>query len=493
MSRRFLHAGLAGTLLVAIALPASALSPLESTPLNSGWTAGSLRLAPSHLDRSGEAEVSVRQSFDQFEVMQGPSTAFSLQLRALENVLLYADYGKLTQLGLRGPLSGPEGIALGWDAALRHDTYMLSQTGARMLVPFTSLDAVGWGGDFRLNGKSSLGGMNLYYGPLLSLMSNRWGLGVEAGAEVDLAGWVLGANAGARYHFRTQDAPGYSYAMQPFEDLLGLGVRKALTDTLEANVSFQWQPENVYGMWNRSYTAGVSYRMARKAPEPMPEPTPLPTPVPRPVATPQPAVAPAPQGLMLAGRIYSSLGPIQGPITVRLKHRAPGKQNFATISETTRANASGNFSFRGLAKGEYQVFFKDESGDPTLVDFALADAIAPDAEGHLPPVELDVAWHGIDAVLVDGSAVQVGWPTKPGLGNAIYQGLVRGTLAGSSVDFMSFPEAPSEATGGRFNVTSGMERSESLSVVIKYWKPGNAFAGSGYYGQSKPVQPKRAQ
>lgn len=491
MKRFPVHAVMAGSIVMTAALPASAASPLDASPLNSGWTAGAIRLAPFHLDRSGEADVSLRQSFDQYSTMQGPSTAFSLQLRALSNVLLYADYGKLTQVGLRGPLSALEGMQLGWDAALRHDTYMLSQTGAQLLVPFTHLDAVGWGGDFRLNGKSTLGGMNLYYGPLLSVMSNRWGVGLEAGVEADLAGWVLGANAGARYHFGLKDAPAYSYVMQPFEDVLGLGVRKALTDTLEANVAFQWQPDNVYGMWNRSYMAGVTWRMAQKASEPTPAPTPEPTPAP--VATPAPVKAPVKQSLMLAGRVYSSLGEIQGPVTVRLKRRMPGERDFVTVPESLRANADGTFLFADLKAADYQVFFKDESGDATLVDYALADATAPGPEGQVPVVELDVAWRGIDAQVVDGSAVQVSWPAKPGLTSAIYQGLVRGRLAGSPVDFANFPETPSDVTTGRFNVTSGMERADALTVVIKYWKPGNSFAGSGYYGQSKPILPKRAQ
>lgn len=495
MNRFPVHAVLAGSLLLTAAIPAVAVSPLESSPLNSGWTAGAIRIAPHHLDRSGEADVSVRQSFDQFATMQGPSTAFSLQLRALESVLLYADYGKLTQLGLRGPLGGPAGMQLGWDAALRHDTYMLSQTGAQLLLPFTNLEAVGWGGDFRLNGQSTLAGLSLYYGPLLSVMSNRWGVGLEAGVEVDLAGFVLGANAGARYHFGLKDAPAYSYVMQPLEDVVGLGVRKALTDSLEANVSFQWQPDNVYGMWNRSYTAGVSYRMAQKAAEPAPAPTPVPTPAPTPapVATPVPVKAPVKQTLMLAGRVYSSLGAIQGPVTVRLKRRLPGEQGFVTIPETLQANADGTFRFTDLKAGDYQVFFKDESGNPLLVDYALTDAVKPGYEGAHPVVSLDVAWRGIDAQVVDGSAVQVSWPAKPGLEGAIYQGLVRGSVAGAPVDFTNFPETPSDVTSGRFGVTPGMERADSLTVVIKYWKPGNSFAGSGYYGQSKPILPKRAQ
>lgn len=494
MKRMILQAVLASSLVGAIALPAIALSPLELTPLNSGWTAGSLRIAPMHLDRSGEAELSLRPSFDQFAMMQGPSTALSLQLRALDSVLLYADYGKLTQLGLRGPLPSLGDVGLGWDASLRHDTYMLSQTGAQVLVPFTQLDAVGWGGDFRLNGKSALGGMNVYYGPLISVMSNRWGVGLEAGVEYDLAGWVLGANAGARYHFGLKDAPAYSYVMQPFEDVFGLGVRKALTDTLEANVAFQWQPDNVYGMWNRSYTAGVSWRMAQKASKPAPAPTPAPTPVPTPspMATPTPVKAPVKRTLMLGGRVYSSLGAIQGPVTVRLKRRAPGETGFVTIPETLRAKADGTFLFTDLPKGEYQVFFKDESGDPTLVDYALADATAPGYEGAVPQVELDVAWRGIDAQ-AEGPLVRVNWSAKPGLTAAVYQGLVRGSVAGSPVDFTNFPETPADVTSGRFGVTSGMERADSLYVVIKYWKPGNSFAGSGYYGQSKPILPKRAQ
>ncbi|MOA58321.1 hypothetical protein D3C78_1827040 [compost metagenome] len=85
------------------------------------------------------------------------------------------------------------------------------------------------------------------------------------------------------------------------------------------------------------------------------------------------------------------------------------------------------------------------------------------------------------------------WAPKPGLTGAIYQGLVRGSVAGSPVDFTNFPASPSDVTSGRFGVTPGMEQAESLFVVIKYWKPGNTFAGSGYYGQSKPVLPKRAQ
>ena len=486
MKRFPVQAVLAGSLAMMAGMPASALPPLESTPLNSGWTAGAIRIAPFHLDRSGEADVSLRQSFDQFAAMQGPSTAFSLQLRALDHVLLYADYGKLTQLGLRGPLGGLEG--LGWDAALRHDTYMLSQTGAQLLVPFTHLDAVGWGGDFRLNGKAALGGFNLYYAPLLSVMSNRWGLGLEAGVEYDLAGFVLGANAGARYHFGLKDAPAYSYVMQPLEDQIGLGLRKVLTDTLEANVSFQWQPDNAYGMWNRSYTAGVSYRLAQKASEPAP--TPVPTPAP--VATPAPVKAPVKQTLMIAGRVYSSLGAIQGPVTVRLKRRLPGEQGFVTIAETQKAQADGTFRFTDMKQGEYQVFFKDESGDSSLVDYALADAVKPAYEGAHPVVNLDVAWKGFDAQ-VDGSQVQVDWARKPGLSGAIYQGLVRGSLAGAPVDFTNFPETPADVTSGRFNVTPGMEQANSLFVVIKYWKPGNSFAGSGYYGQSKPILPKRAQ
>ncbi|MNX44758.1 hypothetical protein D3C86_752550 [compost metagenome] len=494
------HVFLAGSLLTAIAMPAIASPTLDSAPLNSGWTAGAMRFAPAHLDRSGEADVSLRQSFDQYSTMQGPSTALSLQLRALPSVLLYADYGKLTQLGLRGPLSELGGVQLGWDAALRHDTYMLSQTGAQVLVPFTYLDAVGWGGDFRLNGKSALGGMNLYYGPLLSVMSNRWGVGLEAGVEYDLAGWVLGANAGARYHFGLKDAPAYSYVMQPFEDILGLGVRKALTDTLEANVAFQWQPDNAYGMWNRSYTAGVSWRMAQKAAEKPPAPKPVavaptPAPTPAPVATPAPMKAPLSQGLMLSGRVFSSLntdGRLSGPVTVRLKHRAPGETGFVTIPKTLQADANGNFLFTNLAKGDYQVFFKDESGDPTLVDYALADATPPGPEGQVPQVDLDVAWSGIDA-LADDSAVQVNWQTKPGLSGAIYQGLVRGNLAGAPVDFTNFPAMPSEATQGRYELTAGMRQADSVNVVIKYWKPGNSFAGSGFYGQSKPILPKRAQ
>ena len=499
MNRMLLQVVLAASFGGAIALPATALSSLELTPLNSGWTAGSLRIAPSHLDRSGEVELSLRPSFDQFSTMQGPSTAVSLQLRASDTLLLYADYGKLTQLGLRGPLPSFGDIAWGWDASLRHDTYMLSQTGARMLIPFTSLDVVGWGGEARLNGKSALGALSFYYGPLLALMSNRWGVGLEGGVEYDLAGWMLGANAGARYHFGLQDAPAYSYVMQPFEDVLGVGMRKALTDTMEANLAFQWQPDNAYGMWNRSYMAGVSYRMARRAPAPAPTPEPssplVPTPPPAPVATPAPLKATLSQGLMLAGRVFSSHstdGRLSDPVTVRLKRRLPGESGFVTIPETLRAKADGTFLFTHLTKGEYQVFFKDESGDPTLVDYALADATPPGPTGSVPNVMLDVAWHGLDA-RVEGSVVQVEWPAKPGLGSAIYQGLVRGTLAGAPVDFTNFPESPADVTSGRFDVTSGMEQADSLSVVIKYWKPGDSFAGSGYYGQSKPFVPKRAQ
>lgn len=504
MKRFPLHALMAGSIALTLACPAFALPSLESTPLNSGWTAGAIRFAPAHLDRAGEAELSIRPSFDQYETMQGPSTTISLQFRALDNVLLYADYGKLTQLGLRGPLSELAGMRLGWDAALRHDTYMLSQTGAQVLVPFTRLDAVGWGGDFRLNGQSSIGALNLYYAPLLSVMSNRWGLGLEAGAEVDLAGWILGANAGARYHFGLQDAPAYSYVMQPFEDVFGLGVRKALTDTLEANVAFQWQPENAYGIPNHSYTAGLSWRVAQKASEPLAEP--IAEPIPEPVMpTPTPASEPAPiseiveaseeLGLMLSGRIYSSLsadGTIPAPVTVRLKRRLPGELNFVTLPETVMADAQGHFRFTDLLEGEYQVFFKDESGDETLVDYALADAVTPDHEGQHPVVELDVAWRGLDAVL-EGSLVSVAWAAKPGLESATYQGLVRGRLEGRAVDFTNFPERPSDVTTGRFAVTPGMELADELTVVIKYWKPGNAFAGSGYYGQSKPIHLKHAQ
>lgn len=479
---------LAGSLVMMAVLPAAALPLSESTPLNSGWTAGAMRLAPSHLDRSGEAEVSLRQAFDQFEAMQGSSTAFSLQLRAKDDLLLYADYGKLTQLGLRGPLAGPEGMSLGWDASLRHDTYMLSQTGAQFLVPFTQLDAVGWGGDFRLNAKSTWAGLNVYYGPLLSLMSNRWGLGLEAGVEADLAGWVLGASAGARYHFGLKDAPAYSYVMQNLEDQIGLGVRKALTDALEANVAFQWQPDNAYGMWNRSYTAGVSYRLGQQKPPSAPAPMPVPTPEP----TPAPVMAPQQERLMIAGRVYSSLGAIKAPVTVRLKRRLPGEKAFETISQTAEAHADGTFRFIDLKAGEYQVFFKDESGDAGLVDYALADAVKPAREGAHPVVNLDVAWQGLDAQ-VEGAAVLVNWAQKPGLEGAIYQGLVRGRVAGESVDFTNFPEPPADVTSGRFGVTPGMAQAEALSVVIKYWKPGNAFAGSGYYGQSKPLFPKRAQ
>lgn len=351
MSRFPVRLLLAGSLVLTAAMPVLALPPQESTPLNSGWTAGANRIAPSYLDRSGEAEVSLRQAFDQFATMQGPSTTLGLQVRLGDRLVAYADYGKLTQLGLRGPLGGLEG--LGWDVALRHDTYMLSQTGVQLMVPFARLDAVGWGGDFRLNGKADVAGMRLYYAPLLSVMSNRWGVGLEAGLEYDLAGFILGANAGARYHFGLKDAPQYSYLMQAFEDQLGLGVRKALTDSLEANLSFQWQPDNVYGIWNRSYTAGVAYRPAKKSAEPLPEPASAPTPEPTPT-------------------------PLEAP-----------------------------------AEGEYQVFFKDESGNPDLVDFAVTDAVTSDLEGAYPVVSLDVAW--------------------PGLVPAVYQGLVRGSLAGESV------------------------------------------------------------
>lgn len=112
----------------------------------------------------------------------------------------------------------------------------------------------------------------------------------------------------------------------------------------------------------------------------------------------------------------------------------------------------------------------------------------------MPFVNLDVAWSGITAELEpDGKAVRVVWLAKPGVGPAIYQGLVRGSVAGSPVEFLNFPAAPSEATTGRYDVTSGMGRADSVNVVIKYWKPGDSFAGAGYYGQSKPVLPRAAR
>ncbi|MNL41173.1 hypothetical protein D3C87_1635720 [compost metagenome] len=69
--------------------------------------------------------------------------------------------------------------------------------------------------------------------------------------------------------------------------------------------------------------------------------------------------------------------------------------------------------------------------------------------------------------------------------DTLYQGILRSANAGDKSDLLSFPADGTQKTSASF-VVSPTIRAERPYYVIKYWKKGNAFNGSGFYGQSKP-------
>lgn len=174
---------------------------------------------------------------------------------------------------------------------------------------------------------------------------------------------------------------------------------------------------------------------------------------------------------------------------------------YQKIGTSTKTTNNGDFDFRALPSGKYQVFY-DDQGEVVMdrdvntvgayVDAAVQ--VVELAAGSTPLVNFDVGWSlsptiGPNGSYRVGSADRFSFSTKYGDESAEYQILVADS-ARSAV----WSSAWGKTTSFAWNGNRGSEtNSPSLSYggsgdhfyQVKFRSPGTKFGGEGSYGQTK--------
>jgi hypothetical protein len=481
------RAVLAATVTLTAASPAFAGQ--EPSRLENSLTAGGLNIAPRYLDRPGDVDLNLLGGLMTYPESQASLAGgqASLQARLTERLVLMANMGSLTEIGLRGPIGDFSGVQLGWGAHYRSDVYFLAKQGpGRSAVAFGLAPSPGSaanGAEAKLNAMLPLGDLNLYASPLVAVMSNRSNLGAEFGADWSWQRLGLGYAFGWRANVLNpaQDLE----AVSANELLHSVGARYSLTDRLYAQANYAFQPVDAYGLPSHAVLAGVGMRLLGARPRPVAPPLPpvvrAPEPEPVPAFVPESVVA-APvetEWNSLVGRVHSSLlvGETRGA-TVHLK-RFDGEA-WRNVEATATADAEGNFVFRRLPDGEYQVVYRDGAGRPLAADAAVASAVSV-RDGRTAVSDLDVAWDE-EAITgsITGRTVTVSWPGKPEGADAEFEVILKAEIDRPNIIGSPFSTGNSVA----FEVSDEVAKLPRLYFAVKYWKRGEAFMGGAFYGQS---------
>ncbi|MBO9542309.1 hypothetical protein J7643_17095 [bacterium] len=459
---------------------------LAAPRFENSLTAGGLNIAPRYQQRVGDIDLSLQGGYVNYPAIKGAmlGTQLGLEARVTDYLQLIANVGSLNAIGLRGPLWSDGSLAFGWGGHYRSELYLGVKPGPGLSAPYmgTAPGSISQGGEFTLSAMKDFGLFTLYASPLVAMMSNRTAMGLAAGLDVALGA----ANVGYSLDYRTNSNP-VGAGVQASEMQHGLGVRYGLTKTMDLLAHYFYTPGDTYGLANQSLLVGIGTHWNGPEPKPTPKPIPTPMPTPTPTATPAPvSVAPAPTAIVLQGRILNSVQPdaVSGKrLTLRLKRRSEIGE-FIKVEKTTQTDATGAYSFRDLPPGEYQIFYKDEDNLPNTVDVAVSPSLKGMAGAELS-ADLDIGFdeQALQAAQTKDS-VTVNWAARSNA-DTLYQGILRSINAADQSDLLSFPGDGTQKTSASFTVTPTI-RSERLYYVIKYWKKGNAFNGSGFYGQSKP-------
>lgn len=424
-------------------------------------TAAGLQVAPGYLGDPGEFDLSCLLgvvSLPRANTMLGGH--LSLQARLTDNLVLLADGGPISTLGVRGPLwdSGP--FTLGWDARYRAESYPARASGMGLaalpaLGPLRlAAGSIAQGGLVAANLGYQWNDLAFYASPLAQLMSNRLAAGLALGADYRVAAFVLGV--GAEFQQNLVDPAQATLGITPFESRYHAGMRYELTDKSYLQARYQFVPADTYGFSSHTILAGLGTRWT---------------------------VAPAAPGgrISLKGRLFHSLmsgGHPGRPLTVSLK-RASGN-GWISAPQTTKTDASGNYHFMNLPAGTYEVTYRDEGLLANQAGAVVSEPVTV-AAGRTPRVVMDLAWDESKFVgRLANRTVSVAYPAKPGFAPVSYETILKYA-----------PEQPYVAGSPQTDgLTTSMEVSSEIAAnklyyTVKYWRQGGQFEGANYYGQSR--------
>lgn len=247
-------------LLCLIALQAPAFAQPFSGPFTDGYTAGGFRIAPRHLDRTGDVELGLYAGTIYFPLLNnsGGISQLTLQGRVSDQAVLFTSIGPEFEFGVRGKLWSSSNAALGWDAAYRIDEFLFMVPYSGTPNPYTTPDTIGQGLDLRLNAMQVSKDINLFLTPVLSVLNNRSSLGVETGFEYTQDGVVLGFDLGYRQNLSAKTLP--NITLLPFELTYGLGVRYRLTESWALQGNYKYNRSNTYDVPYHNILMGIGYR-----------------------------------------------------------------------------------------------------------------------------------------------------------------------------------------------------------------------------------------
>lgn len=247
-------------LLCLIALQAPALAQPFSAPFTDGYTAGGFRIAPRHLDRTGDIDLGLYAGTIYFPMLNhsGGISQLTLQGRVSDQAVLFTSIGPQFEFGVRGKLWSSSSSALGWDAAYRIDEFLFLVPYSGSSNPYTNPETIGQGLDLRLNAMQVSRDLNLFLSPVLSILNNRSSLGVETGFEYTQDGVVLGFDLGYRQNLSAKTLP--NITLLPFELTYGAGVRYRITENWALQGNYQFIQSNTYYVPYHNLLLGFRYR-----------------------------------------------------------------------------------------------------------------------------------------------------------------------------------------------------------------------------------------
>lgn len=217
------------------------------------------------------------------------------------------------------------------------------------------------------------------------------------------------------------------------------------------------------------------------------------------------------------GSLPGATSPGTGDVTSllgRVTHlgQAPGQElqlglkrfdgaTYQKVGISTRSNRQGDYAFKSLTAGKYQVFYDDQGEVVTSADVntvgAYVDAavqVVDVGAGAAPNVSFDVGWDlsptiKPNAIFKANSADRFSFSSKYGDSGSEYQILVSDANKASVWSSAWTPSTSFTWNGNRGSETNSPTSSYSGTGThhyqVKFRTPGTKFGGEGSYGQTK--------